>query len=50
MHIDCVNIAGRSSTRVYNQITVGKSGDFQPLHENISQMVSNMAMVTINYH
>jgi len=36
-----------------SQNTVGENGDFQPLYTNISQTVSNMAMVTIKeiaYH
>jgi len=28
---------------------VGENGDFQPLHTNITQMLSNTATVTINH-
>jgi len=40
--LDCIDVAGCSSARVYHQNTVGENCD------NISQTIRNTATVTIN--
>jgi len=48
--IDYVDIARHSSARVYNQNTVRKNGDYQPLYRYpkiILQTVSNVAKMPV---
>ena len=48
MHIDYVDIAGRSSARVCNQNIASVNGDFLALCVNISETVRDTSNVTIN--